>query len=75
MLTVRVFDTCPASRCKPERLCFAVQFAPDHATLDLRRARGRVNPDPFHRRHVDHQTVVVRAVAGRAIAAIAHGEP
>ena len=57
----------PASGRKPERLRLAVELSPEHAGLDSRSARHRVDADPFHWPEIDHDPAVADRVARIAV--------
>ena len=57
----------PARRRQPERLGLAVELAPEHAGLDPRRARLRVDADPLHRPQVDDDAAVADREARIAV--------
>ncbi len=56
-----------ASRRKPERLRLTVELSPEHACLDSRGARHRVDADPFHWPEIDHDPAVADRVARIAV--------
>jgi hypothetical protein len=51
-----------------------VELAPGQPGLRLGGAGGRIDLDPLHRREIDHQAVVARAVSLGGMAASAHGD-
>ncbi len=62
----------PADRRQPVELRLAVELAPEHAGLSARGARRRIDPDPLHRREVDHEAAFAERVTADAVAAGAH---
>ena len=63
-----------ARRREAVRLGLVIELAPEHAALRDDRARVRIDADALHRRQIDHEAAVVRAVPGRAVAAAANGD-
>ena len=64
----------PARGREPERLGLAVELAPEHAGLDPRRARLRVDADPLHRPQVDDDAAVADRQARIAVAPASDGD-
>ena len=62
----------PAHRRQAVKLRLAVELAPEHAGLGPGGARRRVDPDPLHRRKVDHEAAVAERMTTDAVAAGAH---
>ena len=61
-----------AHRRQAVKLRLAVELAPEHAGLSARGARCRVDPDPLHRREIDHEAAVAERMTADAVAAGAH---
>ena len=62
----------PAYRRQSVKLRLAVELAPQHAGLRPGRTRHRIDPDPLHRREVDHEAAFAERVTADAVAAGAH---
>ena len=62
----------PADGGQAEELRLAVELAPEHAGLGPCRAGHRIDPDPLHRREVDHEAAVAERVAADAVTARSH---
>ena len=67
-----VWVTMPAHRRQAVKLGLAVELAPQHAGLSARGARRRVDPDPLHRREIDHEATVAERMTADTVAAGAH---
>ncbi|MEZ5531081.1 MAG: hypothetical protein R3E69_01740 [Steroidobacteraceae bacterium] len=61
-------------RHEPEGLCLAVELAEQHAGLDTRGPRFRIDTDAAHARKADHQSALADRLARNAVAAAAHGD-
>jgi len=56
----------------PERLCLAIEIAPQSTALPPRNARVWIEFDPAHPGEIDHEPVVAARVTGHGVAAAAN---
>jgi len=63
---------CPAGNRQTEGLRCAVEFAPQHSALGLRAAGCCIDLNCFHKREVDHKSIITDRCTGTTVSASPH---